>query len=164
MHIHRDVMILWKRDVSFHWGVGDEPQETSSEGRRIERNDDSCHVLRDWPVAIFQTRAGRRSPMKASLQDLQCFRAQRSITVWVQVPVYPGGPLTWRSILEDVFWDSTKFSRYPVRSDPGMTMDIFLPPVWVTWSMPGYIREWLYCCLYGCSVLQLIQMLEESRF
>lgn len=41
--------------------------------------------------------------MKASLQDLQCFRAQSSITVWVQVPVYPEGPSTWRSILEDVF-------------------------------------------------------------
>lgn len=30
--------------------------------------------------------------MKASLQDLQCFRAQSSITAWVRVP---GDPLTW---------------------------------------------------------------------
>ena len=87
-----------------------------------------------------------------------CFRAQSSRTLPVQVPFYPGGPLTWKVLWNESFETASKFSRYPVRPDPGMIMDIFLPPVWVNCSMPGDLEEWIYCSLSNCSVLEFIQM------
>lgn len=52
------------------------------------------------------------------------------------------------------FESTSKFSRYstkpdPVKPDLVMSTDIFLPPVWVKWSMPGDLEEELYCCLYN---------------
>lgn len=63
--------------------------------------------------------------------------------------VYRHGQVFWSVSFET----ASKFSRYPARSDPGMTMDIFFPPVWVNWSVPGGLEEWLYCCLCDHSVL-----------
>lgn len=116
-------------------------------------------------VEVFQKTAGRKSPGES-------FPQRDFMGLGLRAPELCG--FSWLFTLEvyrhgKVFWSvsfetASKFSRYLARFDPRMTMDIFLPPVWVNWSMPGGLEEWLYCCLCDRSVQAFIQMLQESRF
>lgn len=116
-------------------------------------------------VEVFQKTAGRKSPGKSFPQrDFMGLGLRASelcgFSYLFTLEIQRHGKVFWSVSSET----ASKFSRYPARSDPGVTMDIFLPPVWVNWSMPGDPEKWLYCCLYDCSVLTFIQMLQESRF
>lgn len=85
--------------------------------------------------------------MRASFWDFLCFRAQSSRTLWFSClftqEVHRHGKVF------DAFEIASKFSRYQARPDPGNTMNIFLAPVWVNWSMSGDLEEWFYCCPYN---------------
>lgn len=129
----------------------DEAQETYSEGGRLEVNDVILAICwgGGWHlVEVFQKLAGRRSQGEGSFTGTWCALGLRApelcgFSCLFTLEVHRHGEVFWRVSLET----TSQFSRNTASPDPGMTMDIFLPPVWVNWSMPGDLEERLYCCL-----------------
>lgn len=123
-----------------------------------------CQEAGQHRVEVFQKTAGRKSPGESfpyrDFMGLGLRAPELSgLSCLFTLEVYRHGKV-FQSLS---FETASKFSRYPARPDPGMTMDIILSPVWVNWNMLGDLEGWLYCCLYNCSLLPFIQMLQEPR-
>ena len=126
-------------------------------------------MLKGWPAfgGSFPETTRRKSHDESSFLGFFGFRAQSSRNLWF-------GCLFTLEILQhgkifDAFEIASKFSRHSARPDPGHTMDIFLVPVWVNWSMSGDLEEQLYCCRYNLfsalihSDVGEVQVLEAGR-